>query len=159
MTISATMRSPSTPTENGDADDQRTRLGVGAGLGAVWMISTALAMILMVGLAVDRSDRVLANSAQNVAQAARAGGQQLKEPPPFAVRARSWTQERPSWPRTHRGRARVHRDGHRRGGTRVVTDTSTTYTTKFLSIIGITNLTVTGHAEVEVNRAVAEVAQ
>lgn len=38
-------------------------------------------------------------------------------------------------------------------------DTSTTYTTKFLSIIGISTLTVTGHAEVQVNRAVDGVAQ
>ena len=45
------------------------------------------------------------------------------------------------------------------GGTRVVTDTTTTYTTKFLSIIGISTLTVTGHAEVQVNRAVDGVAQ
>ena len=46
---------------------------------AVWMISTALAMILMVGLAVDGSGQVLAKQrAQNVAaEAARAGGQQL----------------------------------------------------------------------------------
>ena len=44
-------------------------------------------------------------------------------------------------------------------GTRVVTNTETTYQTKFLSIIGITALTVTGHAEVDVNRAVEGVAQ
>ena len=51
------------------------------------------------------------------------------------------------------GDASVH------SGTRVVTNTETTYQTKFLSIIGITALTVTGHAEVNVNRVVDGVAQ
>ena len=41
----------------------------------------------------------------------------------------------------------------------MVTNTQTTYQTKFLSIIGITAMTVTGHAEVDVNRAVEGVAQ
>ncbi len=130
---------------------------------AVWMISTALAMILMVGLAVDASGQVLAKQrAQNVAaEAARAGGQQLQgatavrgqgaivDPGAAIVAANTYIAGAPGFT----GTATVA------DGTRVVTDTSTTYTTKFLSIIGITNLTVTGHAEVEVNRAVAGVAQ
>ena len=43
--------------------------------------------------------------------------------------------------------------------TRLVANTQTTYATQFLSIIGISTLTVTGHAEVQINRAVAGVAQ
>ena len=39
-------------------------------------------------------------------------------------------------------------------GTRVVVDTTTTYRTQFLSIIGIQELTVTGHAEAQTVRAV-----
>ena len=129
----------------------------------IWMITTALTLVLLVGLAVDLSGRVYAKQrAQDVAaEAARAGGQQLQgaaairgqgaviDPGPAIVAANTYIAGAPGV------------TGHTTviSGTRVVADTSTTYTTKFLGIIGITTLTVTGHAEVAVNRAVEGVAQ
>ena len=41
----------------------------------------------------------------------------------------------------------------------MVADTHTTYTTRFLSIIGIRTLRVTGHAEVRVERVLEGVRQ
>ena len=129
----------------------------------MWMITTALVLVLIVGLAVDLSGRVYAKQrAQDIAaEAARAGGQQLQgaaavrgqgavvDPAAAVAAANTYISGAPGVT----GSATIQ------GGTRVVTDTSTTYTTKFLGIIGITTLTVTGHAEVQVNRAVDGVAQ
>ncbi len=124
----------------------------------IWMITTALSMLLLVGLAVDLSGQVLAKQrAQDVAsEAARAGGQQLLGPdavrgvaaeldPSAAVAAANTYLSSVSGVS---GSSRV------RGGATVITDTRTTYTTKFLSIIGVRQIRVSGHAEVEVNRAV-----
>ena len=142
----------------------RARLGAPErGSVTVWMITTALTMILIVGLAVDLSGRVYAKArAQDIAaEAARAGGQQLQgaaairgqgaviDPGPAVAAANTYIAGAPAVT----GRASVI------SGTRVVADTSTTYTTRFLGIIGITTLTVTGHAEVHVNRAVNGAAQ
>ena len=127
------------------------------------MITTALTLVLLVGLAVDLSGRVYAKQrAQDIAaEAARAGGQQLQgaaavrgqgaivNPRPAIAAATTYIAGAPGVT----GTATVM------GGTRIVTDTTTTYTTKFLGVIGITTLTVTGHAEVQVNRAVDGVAQ
>lgn len=130
---------------------------------AIWMITTALAMVLLVGLAVDLSGRVHAKQrAQNIAaEAARAGGQQVQagtairgqgavvDPGPAVAAASTYLAGAPGIT----GTVSVE------GGTRVIANTETTYRTKFLSIIGVTALTVTGHAEVEVNRAVQGVAR
>lgn len=123
----------------------------------IWMITTALTMVLLVGLAVDLGGQVLAKQhAQVVAfEAARAGGQQLQDAaavlgqaavvdPAGAVAAAStYIAGTPEVT----GTASVV-------GTRVVVDTTTTYQTQFLSIIGIQELTVTGHAEAQTVRAV-----
>lgn len=123
----------------------------------IWMITTALTMVLLVGLAVDLGGQVLAKQhAQVVAvEAARAGGQQLQgaeavlgqaavvNPAAAVAAASTYIAGTPQV----RGTASVV-------GTRVVVDTTTTYRTQFLSIIGIQELTVTGHAEVQTVRAV-----
>jgi len=123
----------------------------------IWMITTALTMVLLVGLAVDLGGQVLAKQhAQVVAlEAARAGGQQLQgapavlgqaavvDPAGAVVAASTYIAGTPEVT----GAASVV-------GTRVVVDTTTTYQTRFLSIIGIQELTVTGHAEVQTVRAV-----
>nr|WP_242511299.1 pilus assembly protein [Cellulomonas sp. HLT2-17] len=121
------------------------------------MITTALTMVLLVGLAVDLGGQVLAKQhAQVVAfEAARAGGQQLQGAaavlgdaavvdPAGAVAAAS---------NYLAGTADVTGTVSA-VGTRVVVDTTTSYQTQFLSIIGIRELTVTGHAEVQTVRAV-----
>lgn len=131
---------------------------------AIWMLTTALTMILVVGLAVDLSGQVYAKQrAQDVAaEAARAGGQQLQGA--TAIRGEGAlvdNSEAVAAASTYiagapgiTGTAAV-----RAGGTIVEANTSTTYTTKFLSIIGIRSLTVTGHAEVHVTRTVGGVAR
>ena len=127
------------------------------GSATIWMITTALTMVLLVGLAVDSGGQVLAKQhAQVVAfEAARAGGQQLQGAPavlgqaavvdPAAAVAAASTYIAGTPEVT--GTARVV-------GTRVVVDTAATYQTRFLSIIGIYELTVTGHAEAQTVRAV-----
>ncbi len=124
----------------------------------VWMVTTAMSMVLLVGLAVDLSGQVLTKQrAQDVAaEAARAGGQQLQgaaairgsaavlDPHAATAAASTYLAGVPEVT----GSSRVS------GGDTVITDTQSTYTTKFLSIIGIRQIHVTGHAEVEVNRAV-----
>ncbi|RYV51895.1 TadE/TadG family type IV pilus assembly protein [Pengzhenrongella frigida] len=127
------------------------------GSATIWMITTALTMVLLVGLAVDLGGQVLAKQhAQVVAfEAARAGGQQLQGAaavlgdaavvdPAGAVAAAS---------NYLAGTADVTGTVSA-VGTRVVVDTTTSYQTQFLSIIGIRELTVTGHAEVQTVRAV-----
>lgn len=123
----------------------------------IWMITTALTMVLLVGLAVDLGGQVLAKQhAQVVAfEAARAGGQRLQgapavlgqaavvDPAGAVAAAATYLAGTPEVT----GTASVV-------GTRVVVDTTTTYKTQFLSIIGIQELTVTGHAEVQTVRAV-----
>ena len=123
----------------------------------IWMITTALAMIVLVGLAVDLGGQVLAKQrAQVIAfEAARAGGQQLTgadavlgqplavDPAQAVVAANTYLAAAPDVT----GSASV-------AGTVVVVDTTTTYPTKFLGIIGISSLTVTGHAEVQTVRVV-----
>lgn len=130
---------------------------------AVWMITTAMVMILLVGLAVDLSGQVHAKQrAQDIAaEAARAGGQQLQgatairgrgaivDPDPAIAAANTYIS----------GASGVTGSASVAAGTRVITDTQTTYRTKFLSVIGVTSLTVTGHAEVQVTRAVEGVAR
>lgn len=123
----------------------------------MWMITTALTMMLLVGLAVDLGGQVLAKQrAQVIAfEAARAGGQQLQGA--NAVLGQEIT--------LNPSAAVVAADAYLAGapdvtgttsvaGTVVVVDTTTAYTTKFLSIIGISTLTVTGHAEVQTVRVV-----
>jgi Flp pilus assembly protein TadG len=140
------------------ADGDRERGSV-----AVWMITTALTLMLLVGLAVDLGGQVHAKQrAQNIAaEAARAGGQQLRagaairgqgaivDPGPAVAAAQTYIAGAPGLT----GTVSVA------GGTRIVADTQATYSTTFLSVIGVRDLTVTGHAEVQINRAVAGVSR
>jgi Flp pilus assembly protein TadG len=128
----------------------------------IWMITTAMSMMLLVGLAVDLGGQVQAKErAQDIAvEAARAGGQQLQGGPgvlgqgavvdPAAAVAAAGTYIAGVPDVT--GNATVT-------GTRVVVDTTSTYQTTFLAIIGIQAMTVTGHAEVQTTRAVEGVAR
>lgn len=123
---------------------------------SVWMATALFVMVIMVGLAVDLGGRVYAmQRAQTVAaQAARAGGQQLV--PAEAIRGQR--------PRADPGPATAAAQdylaaagvpgqvGLQTADTIVVSVTDT-YTTKFLGIIGIDQLSVTGHAESRMVRA------
>lgn len=123
----------------------------------IWMITTALTMVLLVGLAVDLGGQVLAKQhAQVVAlEAARAGGQQLQGPAAVLGQAAVVDPVRASQAATTYLAGTPDMTGTVGvDASRVVVDTVTTYQTRFLLIIGISNLTVTGHAEVRTVRAV-----
>ena len=125
----------------------------------IWMVTSAMAMILIVGLAVDLGGQVHAKQrAQDMAaEAARVGGQQLQAPDAIrGQRAVADPARAVAAARTYlAGTTDVTGQARVAGGDRVVVDTTSTYETKFLSIIGIGALTVTGHAEVQITRAVA----
>lgn len=127
------------------------------GSATIWMVTTALTMVLLVGLAVDLGGQILAKQhAQVVAfEAARAGGQQLQGPAAVLGQAAVVDPARAvAAAATYiAGAPEVTGTASVVGG-RVVVDTVTTYQTRFLSIIGIQELTVTGHAEAQTVRAV-----
>jgi Flp pilus assembly protein TadG len=114
-------------------------------------------MIILTGMAVDLGGQVLSRQhvANVAAQAARAGGQQLQasrairgqgvrtDPALAAAAARSYL-----------AASDVVGTVQLRGSTTVIVHTSATYHTKFLGIIGIDQLQVTGSAESRIVRAV-----
>src|SRR5688572_25650915 len=105
----------------------------------LWMVTAAMAMIILAGLAVDLGGQLLIGQhvAIVVLQAARAGGQQLQasrairgqgvrtEPALAAAAARSYL-----------AASDVIGTVQLRGSTAVIVHTSATYHTKFLGIIG-----------------------
>ena len=129
---------------------------------SIWLVTTGFAMIVLVGLAVDLGGQVHAQQqARAVAgQAARAGGQQLQSGP--AVRgdaARTDTTRAATAARTFLTAAGVGGTVTVTGGTTVSVSTTDTYDTTFLGVIGISTLTVTGHAQARVARVVDGVEQ
>ena len=122
----------------------------------LWIVTAGFVMIVLVGMAVDLGGQVYAQQhARDVArQAARVGGQQLQAAP--AIRGEGAIADRSRAVRAARaylaagdvaGTARVT------GGDTIEVTTSAVYTTKFLSIIGINHLTVTGHGQATITRA------
>lgn len=133
-----------------------------AGSISILIATGGLVMIILVGMAVDLSGQVFTQQhARDIArQAARAGGQQLQPAPAIrglGVRADPAAAVRAA--RTYFAASDLTGTAHVTGGTTVVVDTTAVYTTKFLSIIGITQLTVTGHAEATITRVVAGAAR
>ena len=130
---------------------------------SVWLATAGFAMIVLVGLAVDLSGQVYAQQhARDVAaQAARAGGQQLQAP--IAVRGQGAVTN----PVAAVAAARAYlaaADGvtgtaQATGGDTITVTTAATYRTKFLGIIGLRSLTVSGHARSRVTRSVEGVEQ
>ncbi len=121
----------------------------------IWMITSALVMIVLAGLAVDLGGQVhqLQRANDIAAQAARAGGQAITNP---AIQGQLATVDG--------GRGVAAADTYLRasdvtGSARiganssVIVDTTSAYSTTFLSVIGISELTVHGHAEQQTQRA------
>lgn len=124
----------------------------------IWLATATFAMIILVGLVVDLSGQVHAQQhARDVAaQAARAGGQQLQAP--TAVRGDAAVAN----PTNAAAAATAFLtaagvSGHAwvQGGNTVIVTTTGSYPTKFLSIIGIDQLPVTGQAESRLIRTAA----
>ena len=123
---------------------------------SVWIITTAVTMMLCVGLAVDLSGHVHAKQrAQAIAaEAARAGGQQLQAA--AAVRGDAAVVDASAAIAAAKTYLAAVPDVTGTvtlaSGGRVEVATQSVYATKILSMIGVTALPVTGHAEVEINR-------
>jgi Flp pilus assembly protein TadG len=124
---------------------------------SLWMVTAAMAMIILVGLAVDLGGQVLTRQhAGNVAaQAARVGGQQLQAS--RAIRGQGVRTDPAlgaAAARAYLAASDVVGTVQLRGSTAVIVHTTATYHTKFLGIIGIDHLPVTGSAESRIVRAV-----
>jgi len=129
---------------------RRARHEAERGSVSIWLALGAFVMIVVVGMAVDLSGQVLAQQhARDVAQqAARVGAQQVVASDALSGRGISLDTNRAQtaaqgYLRTTgvTGMARVV------NGDRVVVTTSDTYAPKFLGIIGIRSMPVTGDGE------------
>ncbi|MGL5858786.1 MAG: pilus assembly protein [Angustibacter sp.] len=124
---------------------------------SIFIVTGGFAMILLVGMAVDLAGQVHAQQhARDVArQAARVGGQQLQAAP--AIRgegAIADTSQAVRAARAYLAASDVAGNAHVIGGDTIDVTTTAVYTTKFLSIIGIDRLTVTGDAQARITTAV-----
>lgn len=113
----------------------------------IWIVTIALASIMMVGLAVDLGGKVAAQQhARDVAaQAARAGGQRLNGP--VAVRgdgAKPDAADAVIAARAYLTAAGVSGAGVTVSGTRLTVRVTDTYNPKFLQIIGLGSMRVHG---------------
>ena len=126
----------------------------------VWVAITGVALIVMMGFAVDGGAQIRTKErAQDLAiEAARTGAQQLAGA--TAVQGQGANLD----PGAAVGAANTYLAGvgdvtgtASVVGNRVVVDTTTTAPTSFLAMIGITHFTVTGHGEASTTRAVGGV--
>ena len=123
----------------------------------LWMVTASFAMMMLVGLAVDLGGQVHAQQrAHNVAsQAARAGGQEVQAAPAVQGRyvainiaaARSAAQD-------YLSTAGVNGTVSVTDGTIITVNVTDTYRPKFLSVIGLGDLPVTGEASARLVRTV-----
>jgi Flp pilus assembly protein TadG len=127
----------------------------------IWLALASFVMIVLVGVAVDLSGQVYAQQhARDVAaQAARTAGQQIDAS--LGVRgigAQTNTAQAIAAAKSYITAAGMEGDARITGGGTAITVTvADTYETKFLSIIGLTSLRVTGSAETRVVRVVGGV--
>ena len=122
---------------------------------SLWLVTASFVMMMLVGLAVDLSGQVHARQRAHdvAAQAARAGGQQVRPAPavrgeyvavdPFA--ARNAAQD-------YLAAAGATGSVTITGGDTITVNVTDTYSPKFLSIIGIGNLPVSGEASARLIR-------
>ena len=127
----------------------------------IWLALASFVMIVLVGVAVDLSGQVYAQQhARDIAaQAARTAGQQINAS--LGVRgigAQTNTAQAVAAATSDIAAAGMEGDASvTGGGTTITVSVVDTYETKFLSIIGLTSLRVTGSAETRVVRVVGGV--
>ena len=127
----------------------------------IWLALASFVMIVLVGVAVDLSGQVYAQQhARDIAaQAARTAGQQIDAS--LGVRgigAQTNTAQAIAAAKSYIAAAGMEGDASiTGGGTTITVSVVDTYETKFLSIIGLTRLRVTGSAETRVVRVVGGV--
>lgn len=117
-------------------------------------------MTLLVGLAVDLTGQVYAQQrARGIAvQAARAGGQHVQAG--LAIRGLGLTADpaaAATAARTYLAAANVTGTVTITSGDRITVTTRDTYDTKFLGLIGINAMPVTGHGEARITRSLSGV--
>lgn len=122
----------------------------------------AIALAIILGLVWDASGQMNAQQRAHTvaAQAARAAGQQLENP--TAVRGNAAIADPYAAARaanTFISSAGMTGGAQVIGGDTIVVDTSSTYNTRFLTIIGISHLPVSGHAEARIARTFGGVEQ
>lgn len=122
---------------------------------SIWAVTATIVMVTLVGLAVDLGGQVHAQQRAHdvAAQAARAGGQQVQAAPAVegryvaldTVAARQAAEQ-------FLASAGVEGTVTITGGTTLTVRVADTYEPTFLSIIGISDLTVTGDASARLIR-------
>ena len=122
----------------------------------IWLVTTTVVMIVLVGLAVDLGGQVHAQQRAHdlAAQAARAGGEQLQAAPAIegryldidAAAARTAAQH-------FLAAAGVTGTVTLTSGTTITVTVTDVYQPRFLTLIGINHLTVTGSASAHVIRS------
>ena len=127
------------------------------GLVTVWLSLASFVMIVLVGLTVDLTGQVHAQQrARDIAaQAARAGGEQVNAAP--AIRGLSATvnaSQAVNAARAYLASSGMEGSVNLSNGTTLTVSTSDTYQTKFLSIVGLSGMRVSGSAEARLIRAV-----
>ena len=127
----------------------------------IWLALASFVMIVLVGVAVDLSGQVYAQQhARDIAaQAARTAGQQIVAVQGVrGVGAQTNPTQAIAAAKAYLDAAGISGDATITGGGRTITVTVTDfYETKFLSIIGVQSLRVTGRAETRVVRVVGGV--
>lgn len=127
----------------------------------IWLALASFVMIVLVGVAVDLSGQVYAQQhARDIAaQAARTAGQQIDAS--LGVRgigAQTNTAQAIAAAKSYIAAAGMEGGATiTGGGTTITVSVADTYETKFLSIIGLPSLRVTGSAETRVVRVVGGV--
>lgn len=127
----------------------------------IWLALASFVMIVLVGVAVDLSGQVYAQQhARDIAaQAARTAGQQINASRGVrGIGAQTNTAQAIAAATSYIAAAGMEGDASiTGGGTTITVRVVDTYETKFLSIIGLTSLRVTGSAETRVVRVVGGV--
>ena len=123
---------------------------------SIWLVTASFVMMMLVGLTVDLGGQVHAKQRAHdiAAQAARTGGEQVQAAP--AIRgdylAVDTTGARNA-AKDYLAASGVTGTVTITGGNTITVHVTDTYTPKFLSIIGLGNLTVTGEASARLIRS------
>ena len=122
----------------------------------IWLALTSLSMIVLVGLAVDLGGQVHAHQRAHdlAAQAARAGGEQVQAAPAIAgdyVRVDAVAATNAA--RAYLSAANAEGSVSVAGGTRLTVEVTDTYRPRFLGVIGIRHLPVSGSATARLVRS------
>lgn len=128
----------------------------------VWLAQASFVMIVLVGLAVDLTGQVYAQQhARDIAaQAARVGGQHILAPQAIrGLGVQTNATQAVQAAQTYLNGSDVTGTVTIQGGTTLVVTTRDTYDTKFLSIVGLSSMTVSGKAEARIVRSVGGVEQ